>query len=124
MIVKEFLIEPKPFQEIEMPIGSHVVNAVVKSEGEAVLIVEVEDDDERPDYLEPEKETVGVYIVKTDDPGAEDIPEDFEYLTTVRMGSELGVLLFHIYVQDPEFYMAGAEPYFPDSEPGEQDFPG
>jgi hypothetical protein len=118
MIVKEYHIKPEPYQEIEVPIGSRPVNAVVKDEGHAVLIVEVEDDNERPDYLAPETETIGLYIVKTDDEFAEEIDEDYMYLTTLKMASELGVLLFHLYVQDPDFYLAEAEDRLPKDDEG------
>jgi len=106
MIIREFKINPINFQEINLPIGSNIVNALVKLDGSAVLIVEVEESEEENFArvnIEPEIDKIGVYIVQTDDPIAEAIPEDYRYVNTLKMGSELGLLLFHVYVQELSF---------------------
>ena len=116
MIIREFKIEPVNFQEINLPVGSAIINAVVKADGLAVLIVEVEESEEENFAmrgLESETDKIGIYVVQTDDPTAETIPEDYRYVNTLKMGSELGLLFFHVYVQELAFEEIGPGFDFP-----------
>lgn len=114
MIIREFKIEPVNFQEINLPVGSDIINAIVKADGLAVLIVEVEESEEENFSMTGlEMDKIGIYVVQTDDPTAETIPEDYRYINTLKMGSELGMLLFHVYVQELDFEEIGPGFDFP-----------
>lgn len=119
MIIREFKIEPVNFQEINLPVGSDIINAVVKADGLAVLIVEVEESEEENFSMRGlglETDKIGIYVVQTDDPTADTIPEDYRYVNTLKMESELGMLLFHVYVQELDFEEIGPGLDFPNDD--------
>ena len=93
MLIKEYLIEPRFFQEIVIPETANVLKVIILSEGQAVLLVE----DLQDGCIEERK--VGIYIVASEDLRANEIPENYMYINSLRMSSEFGVLLFHVYIE-------------------------
>ena len=111
MVIKEYSLKPEFFQEITVPVTASIINAVVKSAGEVMLLAEIDEDyRETQVYLNNELKNIGVYIVATNDLRGEDIPEDYRYLTTIRMTNGIEILLYHIYVKDEEYYLEDGEP--------------
>jgi len=111
MVIKEYPLTPEFFQEITVPVTASIINAVVKSAGEVMLLAEIDEAyRETQVYLNNELKNIGVYIVTTNDPRGEDIPEDYRYLNTIRMTNGIEILLYHIYVQDEEHYLEEGEP--------------
>lgn len=106
MIIKEYPLQAQTYQEFEVPRGTNFINVLVKSSDEIVLVAETTEQDPIESYLIPEEDrnidTIGVYVLPSNQVIEDELLQNFIYLNTIAMNSDLGVLLFHVYLEDIE----------------------
>ncbi len=105
MIIKEIILNPEPYQEILLPIGSNILKAIIKESGLAILLVEVlEEDYEDFNYSQDALDTWSIYIIPSNESFSEDIGCMCKYLSTLHMISSLGdIHLYHVYIINKSF---------------------
>ncbi|MCK9544356.1 MAG: hypothetical protein M0R03_20240 [Novosphingobium sp.] len=105
MYVKEIKLEPVKYQEVFLTSEEFILNAILKSTGEAVLLIE---SISVPNTIESvvfdeEKESCGVFLLKSGDYLPPDVADQYRYISTLNMHSEIGSVIFHVYVEAMDY---------------------
>ena len=91
MLMTEILLSPQQYQEIEIPEGSLIQNAMIKQDADIVLIVE--------ESNEPIVEKVGIYILQSETGLEEYVAENYVYLNSIKFLYKNEMILFHIFYE-------------------------
>lgn len=100
--IKEIILQPIPYQEVFLGESSEILSIIVRPGGVSLFAM--------VDDTEPTTRPMGVFILPTDDPRAEDIPDDYAFMTTLQFINSNGeIQVLHVFIQITDFMMPEGE---------------
>jgi len=96
-IIQEVPLEPKVFQEIMFGESTLFLSAGC---GPGGLSIFLEVDDE-----EPRDKPIGFFIFTANDPRFNDLPDNFNFVSTVQVMSKGELFSCHVYMEEIDFEM-------------------